>query len=493
MNGAAAWVAVLGAVAATYPVVHLLRRRRRLEGRRLLMLCLLAGAYPLLRMVGDERTGVQLEYAALAWIAPLYCLAVLDYLREVTPWRHYIDPALTTCATLLCVWALPGSLPGYFYVDAATGDLELGLGAWLMKVFSYVLVVITAALGLSRFNRRRTRSLYLAILVFIPVLSGIADAVGSVRGWDGLIAGVSHLQFVTTGGLLVLTWSLSRHLLPRPPMNRNSLLHQMAEASGVINGRGLLTDCNAGFLAAVQKPESELLGHYAADVLPEPLVAVLQRLPVRDQTIALRHAGADAYYMVNAARLDDGDLLVSLRDCTAQAQAQTALAHKEAELNEARAQLDRVASTDALTGLANRRLFSERLTEAAGSDSAGLILIGIDHFRTLNDTHGDAAGDAVLNKVAAALRDQFRTGDVLARIGDTEFAALLGRTDSERLHRAAERLRDTVRRAVVQLPNGVTLQVTLSVGAVMLSANALPASLMREADRLLHEAKQTRR
>jgi diguanylate cyclase (GGDEF)-like protein len=129
-----------------------------------------------------------------------------------------------------------------------------------------------------------------------------------------------------------------------------------------------------------------------------------------------------------------------------------------------------LATTDFLTGLPNRREFMGRLHEEEGrlereiEASAAVLLLDIDHFKRINDEHGHAAGDAVLRQLADLMRDGQRKIDMLGRIGGEEFAILLPGTELDAAAVFAERLRQRVAQAPMQLDDGVTLKITVSIG-----------------------------
>jgi len=127
-----------------------------------------------------------------------------------------------------------------------------------------------------------------------------------------------------------------------------------------------------------------------------------------------------------------------------------------------------MAATDSLTGLFNRRYFDGALErEIARIDrrqgTLALILLDIDHFKDLNDTHGHAMGDVALKKVAELVGRQLRRGDVLARFGGEEFVALLPEVTPAGAQEFAERIRKTVAAAAIH-PGGPRERVTVSVG-----------------------------
>ncbi|MFC8192003.1 putative bifunctional diguanylate cyclase/phosphodiesterase [Cellulomonas sp. NPDC057328] len=157
----------------------------------------------------------------------------------------------------------------------------------------------------------------------------------------------------------------------------------------------------------------------------------------------------------------------------------------------------RLAMLDSLTGLPNRRLLSEQMQRAvreAGEDGSrvGLILLDIDRFKDINDTLGHDHGDALLELVAARLRNALRDDDVVARLGGDEFAILL---PDVRSVANAERLARRVRglfAAPFELGD-LALHVDTSVGVACLPDHADdPSSLMRTADIAMYAAKHQR-
>jgi len=161
----------------------------------------------------------------------------------------------------------------------------------------------------------------------------------------------------------------------------------------------------------------------------------------------------------------------------------------------------RLATTDALTGLSNYRHFHELLAlevqRARRMDyPIGLIIMDLDHFKLVNDRHGHPVGDATLQLVADQLRKRLRRTDVVGRIGGEEFGAILPGDSLAEVAIVAEKLR----RAVEELPSvhgGMTAtptRVTLSLGGTSLSAENVGAEqLIACADQALYQAKRNGR
>ena len=168
----------------------------------------------------------------------------------------------------------------------------------------------------------------------------------------------------------------------------------------------------------------------------------------------------------------------------------TALAMRNANLLE---RMQQMAVTDGLTQLANRRSFDRaldrELQRATRTDGRlSVVLIDIDHFKTLNDTHGHLTGDTVLRQIAAALRECGREYDTIARYGGEEFAAVLPGCSAALAVQVAERLRRAVEEAPTDVP------VTASAGVATYPYDGADIdSLLGAADRALYSAKRTGR
>jgi diguanylate cyclase (GGDEF)-like protein len=151
------------------------------------------------------------------------------------------------------------------------------------------------------------------------------------------------------------------------------------------------------------------------------------------------------------------------------------------------------ASTDALTGLPNRRYFDEfcsLLGRRRRSDGEiGILMVDIDWFKRINDTYGHAVGDAVLRAVGGAIANAVREGDVPARFGGEEFAVVLRNSSRQVSLEVAERVRLAVNRLDLQVWRvpGVSVSVGVAFG---LRPDELISDLLVRADRALYRAKQ---
>jgi diguanylate cyclase (GGDEF)-like protein/PAS domain S-box-containing protein len=161
------------------------------------------------------------------------------------------------------------------------------------------------------------------------------------------------------------------------------------------------------------------------------------------------------------------------------------------------AQLSHLALTDSLTGLSNRRAALDRLDQALArahrhAQPVAVLYIDVDHFKSINDTHGHAAGDMVLVDLARRLRTLFRTEDTLARMGGDEFLVICeDLADVDAAHLLTERTRAEL--AQPYLIGEELLVVTASIGLALSDESATTQSLIALADTQMYAAKSSER
>ena len=160
----------------------------------------------------------------------------------------------------------------------------------------------------------------------------------------------------------------------------------------------------------------------------------------------------------------------------------------------------RLARTDPLTGLLNRRAFREevlRHTDRADREGvpSTLMFVDLDHFKTVNDRLGHETGDQVLVRTATVLRDIVRPADLVARLGGDEFALWLGGADHMTAAERAETLRFAVPKALDEITGGTPPRITLSIGIATRAVRADEDidGLIRRADEAMYDAKRNGR
>jgi len=232
------------------------------------------------------------------------------------------------------------------------------------------------------------------------------------------------------------------------------------------------------------------------EVTREPIETSAERcldedraMGVTSHLLLVRRDGAEFAIDESAAPLHDRDrrltgVVIVFRDTTPQRQLTRQLSHQ--------------ATHDPLTGLMNRREFERRLARvvasAQGSDTAhGLCYLDLDRFKTVNDTCGHMAGDALLRQLAAVLRAELRSRDTLARLGGDEFAVLLEHCELEQARRIAESLRLAVENfRFVWEGNAFTLGASIGLVEINRTCSS-EADVVRAADTACYRAKHAGR
>lgn len=160
-------------------------------------------------------------------------------------------------------------------------------------------------------------------------------------------------------------------------------------------------------------------------------------------------------------------------------------------------ELNELVSVDELTGLYNLRYFRNLLqSEMQRCKRSGiplsLVIVDIDHFKQVNDTHGHESGNIALQEVARLLREGVRSSDIVCRYGGEEFVMVLPETQLPVAIEVAERIRSSIEASVIKLVDGNELDLTASMGANVFNHTDTVSieDFVDSADRYLYEAKQ---
>lgn len=335
------------------------------------------------------------------------------------------------------------------------------------------------------------------------------------------------LLFLSAAGSVAFGLYMRRalqHLDPSSviPERVQGAFDSMAEGVVALDARGRVLLANRHFRELHPEAADVKIGKALSDLhwLAEDLSrdrtehpwarTMLERSATAGFTLDIRRGGPDLKKLViNCAPITDpgGSVrgcLVTFNDVTplhraneALREAMAALTASKEEVERQNEQLERLATRDPLTGCLNRRAFHEAfdllLTEARATGAPlSCVMLDIDHFKRVNDTHGHSIGDRVIQEVAKKLLDCTRSADLVCRYGGEEFSVVLPGLDLAAATAFAERVRE---RIDLECGPGVrevdALRVTVSLGIETLSREiAVGPALIDRADQALYRAKR---
>jgi diguanylate cyclase (GGDEF)-like protein/putative nucleotidyltransferase with HDIG domain len=296
------------------------------------------------------------------------------------------------------------------------------------------------------------------------------------------------------------------------PKRVRAALNTLAEGVLILDRDQRIALSNEAFAQLVNKPISALEGRLASELSWEPSLAghdlpwdsgdahttpqlgVTLRIaedPQQQRTVSVNIAPVIA---------DDGSwrgTLATFDDLTNLEKKNTAMRRLLARLKRSRAEIQRrnhelreLATRDPLTSCLNRRaFFAQGDALWTSSASLGAIMVDVDHFKSVNDRHGHAAGDQVLVGVGATLRSTARESDLVCRYGGEEFCVLVSGVTLDEAQATAERIRTAIQAAT---PGGITVSASLGVSTTELGARDLH-TLIDQADKALYASKRNGR
>lgn len=377
------------------------------------------------------------------------------------------------------VWELPHTVARSNYVGWVASR-----GPWLLihVIYAYaVLFAATVILGFELSSSKRYRKALVAVIAAPAVTAGLN--ILSLSGWYPMPGfDLTTLGFALAA--LLLNDSVLRYgLLEVTPIIRNRVVEQLDDGVVVVQvADGRIIDLNSAAATTFGLSVDSSLNQPATNFIDTPLLPglLVGLFSNAEITVGGRHFHVLATPLSNEA-VRPKEMALVFRDIT--------------EITKIKQEMERLAHTDFLTGLANRRYFMQRLTEETervkrGNQPMSVLLLDMDEFKNVNDTYGHDIGDRVLQVIASVTQEVKRISDIAARIGGEEFAMLLPDTDREGAIKLAQRLRRTINEQMIADAKGQPIRVTASIGvATMSHADHGIDHILTHADRALYRAK----
>ena len=440
----------------------------------------------------------KLSYIGISMVPVAWMLFALTYTQRVMHMPQRIVNALSIVptTTLLLVFTNEYHRLIWSNVSLQGTDALVYLAAqngyWysIHIVYSYGLILLaTGILGFALAQaKHHTQSLMAAILA--PMLVALASIYYLSPNYP-----LPWFDLTTVGYLLaVLTLDrgiLKQGFLHRTPIQRERIVEHLTDPVLVISADGMVLDANQSALTTWVNNDTPIMYRNISELI-DTMPAATLRDKKKNTEVTIR----DSAFEVSATNLDqsnpNADVALVFRDVTARRKA-------ERELRKLKDELERMAHTDALTNMFNRRVFMQRLGEEfervrRHGSVLSVLIYDLDHFKNINDTYGHDVGDAVLVAVSDVTSEIKRLTDVACRLGGEEFALLLPETDQAGATQLANRLREAIEAYPYKRSCGEDMQVTASIGvATVTQRNAGPEKILKVADRALYQAKNSGR
>lgn len=455
---------------------------------------------------------LRMAFPAIVLVTPAILSFALQYTgRKIKfGWRFIALLAIEPAITLLAVgWPeLHDQFFGSWRGRPEDGRFKGGVLFWAHTLYSYTLIVITYGLLIRHYLRESALYRRAIQLLFIGMaIPGVFNVVTVAQILPPNMD-LTPLGFAICGAFMA-TAVFKHGLLNLIPIARDKILEAMSDGILVVDASGHVVDSNPAAHRILKREDRPVRGRHLQSVIPQWAEAAAAHDGGKPGT-EIFIAGTNTYIDLRPIALKDaagtlrGRVLV-LRDITVEKTTAIALEQANEQLRKQLIEIETMqkllreqAIRDALTGLFNRRYLEETLqrelhqAERLGKPLA-VVMIDIDYFKKINDTHGHACGDAVLHALGAMLLQKSRGGDVACRYGGEEFVVILIDTTVDVALQRAEQWRAEFSGLRVAC-NGVEIECSFSAGVASYPDHGHDeATLFRAADNALYAAKEAGR
>lgn len=368
-------------------------------------------------------------------------------------------------------------------------------GAWFPVhiIYSYILITIATLSAAIQYLRHPKYKQELIAIIISPLLVLFANFNNLADLIDTHNLDIVSLSFVFS--ILMFAWVvLKGHYLQLAPIARTILIENMQDAIVVLDIDQHVIDLNPSAIKLLRKQKSDIYGELFSRVLRDKDIS--KKIVENSHTeLLLNNTYLQALNTrISALSREAEGFLIVFRDISELKSTQEKLEKAKNELQKANKALQIMANTDHLTQLPNRRYFLEKFSlEVARKNRhdspLSMLILDLDHFKSINDTYGHTAGDEVLRRVSSIIKDSVREYDIAGRLGGEEFGLILPDTDIEGAKNYAERLRKNIQTS----HNENEIPITASIGLTEAKKEMSVEQIIEAADTALYHSKETGR
>ncbi len=373
--------------------------------------------------------------------------------------------------------------------------IKVSHGSWftIHTFYSYLLVSISSLLACISYVKGNNNLLNSKIVFFAPLLVLVTNVI-YLQNWTD----VQNIDFTPLGfsfSLLLFSWAiLKQNLMQIVPIARSTLFEKIEDSILVLDQNYRIVDINTSAINLFSFKSSAVLGTLFSESDHDK---EMLDLALENNYSEIIRDGKHLQALRTKIQIDtqgtQGFLLV-FRDISELKRTQNNLLEAQLELKKANKALEKSANTDVLTGLHNRRYFfnqfsAELIRSQRHSSDFCFMILDLDHFKNINDTHGHLAGDEVLKRVATLIKQTVRNVDFFSRIGGEEFAILLTETKVSGAQLFAERLCLLIKES----HTNTEIPVTTSIGLTQNILDDSVESMFDRADKALYQSKENGR
>ncbi|NLF49875.1 MAG: diguanylate cyclase [Leptolinea sp.] len=461
----------------------------------------------------------KITYFGFVFAAPLCFLFIFSYTNN---WKWIKTPyliviALMSLITLLLAWT--NEYHGLIWSAFIPGDRQLniliyehGVWFWVFELFQLVLYVISLTILLKDLRVQkspyREQTLTIIIATLMPAVAGVLYSLNISP-----IPGLDWMPIFTFFTGFLFTWSLyHHHLLDLVPVARDVLVDQMLDGMILLDDQHRIIDINPSARNMIRNGEKIKIGDTLSDTMPD-FYASLTRGDGRSSTQILSFKETTTnnrfvdvrFTLIQREKNSINCSLLILRDITKRKNIEDSLnqANRELEIRleeiqNLQAKLREESIRDPLTNLYNRRYLEDSLRrEFAHAHRekfpVSIIMIDIDHFKRVNDTHGHTVGDRVLQELSNLLVASFRTEDIVCRYGGEEFIVVMPGASARIAFQRTEDFRKALEEKTMSISKK-QINITISAGVAVYPSDGETVDLViSEADKSLYQAKASGR